>query len=172
MAADREEGIDKAPSGELISALFAVTKIADEEIIYRRVLPGLTRKDGAKIRPTSTAFSDRFQQPSVDRASHCAHLGGPQWTQEKDDNGVFQFRAAAGRIRRDKYKANTTEVEQQFTTDVVHQPVKDQPSERDNPAHSQIHVLPECSKEFFRKITIQLAGMDGDFSILPKDMRG
>jgi hypothetical protein len=131
----------------------------------------MMRESGDGVRPTSSAFTDRRFKPSVDREILCRHLGGATWTQAGEENGVYEFRASAARLSIPKHVPNKQTIEQVFETDVLHVPIKDQPPERDNPAHSEIHTLPQCSRSFFDKVCIALAGMPGKWAMLPRSAR-
>jgi hypothetical protein len=68
--------------------------LTDSELVYRRVLPDHNHwsvtPDG-EFRISSSAFYDKVEEPSVDRALICAKHGGTAHTQQQPSNGVLEL---------------------------------------------------------------------------------
>jgi hypothetical protein len=129
----------------------ASDRIADEELLYRRVLRDhLVREDGA-LRISSQAFADRSMQPSVDRAELCDH--DPRWTQQEPTNGVLSLLAAdvRGTLPQRDERGRETGV---YAIDVKPDPLPD------NPAHALIYAEPPfATRSVFRRLLERLAQM-------------
>ena len=138
----------------------SIVPVADEENLYRRVPHGMNlyviQTDG-KVKISSQAFADRSFRPSVDRAELCDH--DPRRTQHKLSDGVASVvtrdvRSIDTVVQNDKHgNPNQT-----FSIDVEHVPILNDPMLPDDPAHAEIHTIPECpDKKVFRKLCERLA---------------
>jgi hypothetical protein len=143
-----------------MSGVISKIPVTDDEILYRRVPYGrnlyILQPDGT-VRFSSQAFSDRSFRPSVDRAKLCYH--DPRRTQHEASDGVTSLvvhdvRSIDTIVQNDKDgKPIRT-----FGVDVEHVPILNHPELPDNPAHAEIHTVPECpDKKIFRKLCERLA---------------
>ena len=141
--------------------------IRDEEVFFRRVLPGsnhYTRTpDGIRI--SSQAFADRNFEPSVDRRALIEYLslGGPAFTQGEPANGVLRIQARDVR-----------------GVEFTHSPAKQQPESykadihpwplENNPTHCVIRLQPTTDKaSVFKKLLERLALL-AKWQIHPRDL--
>lgn len=135
-------------------------RVADEELLYRSVRETEIIREGGTLRISSQAFSDRSQQPSVDRASLCNH--DPTWTQKSPTDAVVSLLAADVRgirtlTRRDEQGREVGI----YAIDVRPEPLLD------NPAHAQVYADPAfTSKSLFRRLCERLAQM-AQITLLP-----
>lgn len=126
--------------------------IHEDERFFRRILPKdvKSKPDGRK-RLSSSAFSDRDLEPSVDREKLTEPLGGAEFTRQEKQNGVVFVTAADVR-----------------GIDITHQPkgepvgdyVADLERRRlpENPAHYVVLLQPATNKRgVFKKLIERLA---------------
>lgn len=132
-------------------------KVEDDEVLYRNVSSEcFSIADGA-LRLTSTAFNDRRQKPSVDRARLCG--ANPAFTKKKPTDGVVSLTALSVRqiadvVQNDKHGRSILV----HAVDAIPDPVKDDPMLPDNPAHALIIATPDFeSDKVFKKLKESLA---------------
>lgn len=126
--------------------------VHDDENLYRRIICDplcYTIKSGV-LTVTPSAFSDRDNQPSVDRASLCNH--DPVWTQGDSRNGVVLL------IARQVRSIDTRELKPptQYSIDVLPAPYDG------NMAHAEIHAnppIPPKAGNIFRRLRMSLSYM-------------
>ena len=144
--------------------------VADVELLYRRVpdraenFP-IDAPSGIR-RLSSTAFSDRYFHPSVDRADLCEHK--PAHVQSDPTDGVVSLCVHQIRtIEAVRNDANGREV-QRYIADVEPNPLNG------NKAHAEILVNPAISSEtktVFKKIIERLSRLAVMWEIAPKSCR-
>lgn len=131
--------------------------IDDTEVLYRSVRNKVDFYkiiDGA-VKFSSTAFNDKGQRPSVDRA---ALRNAPEDTKLYPTDGIAQILATE--VRKVEVPVKAEDPATCFKVDVIYRPVPaDNPEgEKENPAHSQIEADPEITiPRRFEKIKEALA---------------
>jgi len=139
----------------------AADYVDDEELLYRRVFPEHILLSDGTHQIHSQAFTDRYRQPSVDRARLCGN--DPTHTQQQPGFGVISVRAFQVRqivlIQRDP-----------AVQEVVVRPFDVKPDPLpDNPAHAVIYTIPEFdSQRTFRKLLDRLKHL-GEIVLLPRE---
>lgn len=132
-------------------------KVEDEEILYRSVAKDCFTLIDGKLKLTSTAFNDPTQKPSVDRAKLCGF--NPAHVKKKTTDGVvslvaISIRQIADVIQNDKYGQPKPAHE----IDVIPDPIKNCPTQADNPAHALIIAHPNFANDkVFKKLKKSLA---------------
>jgi hypothetical protein len=144
----------------------AAEHVADDEALYRRVLPGRSYYTvvGGVATPSSQAFTDRRRRPSVDRARL---LGGdPRFTQGDTANAVLHLMACDIRG-----VGTVTQMDDKGRPVLTHAlDVKPEPLP-DNPAHAQVQATPELANErTYRRMLEALARL-AQWSIPPQELR-
>jgi len=138
-----------------------VDDVADKEKLYRRVFPEhILLSDGIR-QIHSQAFTDRYRQPSVDRARLCNN--DPTRTQQQPGFGVISVRAFQVRqivlVQQDPAGQEVTV----RPFDVSPDPLPD------NPAHAVISTIPEFdTPKTFRKLLDRLKHL-GEIVLLPRE---
>lgn len=140
-----------------IAMTVVVDKVENEEVLYRSVaIECFTLVDG-KLKLTSTAFNDPAQKPSVDRAKLCCF--NPAHAKKKSAHGVVSLTALSVRqiadvIQNDKHGQPNPAHE----IDVIPDPIKNCPTQMDNPAHALIVAHPDFANDkVFKKLKKSLA---------------
>ena len=137
--------------------------VDDSEELYRRVPSDqmyFKRELTGEIRVSRSAFSDRRQRPSVDRAQLCRH--DPSWTQKGDESaGVVSLLTQNVRLIGDIISISSDGTSVFHTVDVVAAP------EPDNIAHAEIITVPHLEKNNpFKRLQGKLAEI-AKWEILP-----
>lgn len=133
-------------------------KLVDAESLYRRAPKGciVDTNDGERI--SSTAFNDRGNKPSVDRA---VLRNSPEETKEEPTDGIIEMTVADVRGIRDiRVTTPSTEPPTYYAVDVLHRPIAEDAANGvvANPAHSQIEASPHPHADSrFKKIKEALA---------------
>src|SRR5438874_1795819 len=133
--------------------------IADDEILYRRVLDGrdhYTVQNDGTIRVSSQAFYESGFRPSVDRAK--LRDNDPKKTLGTFSGGVASLvthdvRSVAPIVQNDE-KGHFVQL---CRVNVEYMPILNDPVEPDNDAHAEIYTNPPCNKRVFRKLIEKLA---------------
>lgn len=137
--------------------MMVADKVEDDEVLYHGVPNGcFTTADGL-LKLTSTAFNDRTQNPSVDRAKLCGF--NPASTRKNPTDGVVSLTALSVRQIADVVQ-NDKHGNPKFTyaIDVIPDPVKDDPVLSDNVAHALVVTNPNFeSGSGFKKLKESLA---------------
>ena len=141
--------------------------VIDDEIFYRRVLPDKNHytvtAQGQRVVSTS-AFSDRDLEPSVDREVLCRPIGGPTFTQGEPQNGVVSVIARDVRATRIDH-ASGKEVQRSYLADLEARPL---PS---NAAHYVVVLAPATDKRgVFKKLLERLAKL-AQWVIVPPETK-
>ncbi len=134
-----------------------ISDVTDDEILYRRILDDFyeVQNDGT-FKFKSQAFTDVEFRTSVDRAKLCDN--DPKRTLGKFSGGVVSLvardvRAINDIIQYDKNKDPT----RRFRVEIEHVPILNDPIEPDNPAHAEIHTIPECpNSRVFKRLRERL----------------
>lgn len=126
--------------------------VAEDERFFRRILPnsGHFKVTDDGLRVSSSAFSDRKFEPSIDREKLALPLGGPAFTQDGPGNGVVSVTASDVRgIKFDHPLDNPIDT---FVADVEPRPLDH------NPAHYVVLLKPATKKKgVFKKLIERLA---------------
>jgi len=140
-------------------------KVEDEEILYRSVAKDCVTLVDGKLKLASTAFNDPAQQPSVDRAKLCGL--NPAHVKKKPTDGVVSLSALSVReiadvVQNDELGQPINDEHGQpkpaHEIDVFPDPIKDQPTLPDNPAHAIIVAHPAFANDkVFKKLKKSLA---------------
>jgi len=118
-------------------------KIADEEIVHRRVLPGHVVRGEGRPRLTSQAFADRSGHPSVDRV---LLRSDAELTRESPGNGVVRLSVAEIRSIADvRELVEDARSAIQYQIDVRPRPLAH------NTSHAQVEPDPEYRKPRLRE---------------------
>lgn len=118
--------------------------ITDDETLYRSVRVTDGRIENGCYRVSASAFNDRGQQPSVDRAA--LQTKGPEFSKKSPTDGILSLNAKE--IRKERVQRNNLD----FILDIKPDPV------HDNQAHAVIVASPEYrNDQDFRKIKECLA---------------
>ena len=149
------------------------TTVEDSEELYRRVASGFNyckkTEDGWHV--SASAFGDREQKVSVDRASLCDN--DPTRTQIELADGIALLIAGeVRRISRQGLNPNRNDGEPKLLTyniDVIHRPT------HENPAHTQVEPSPPYKTgNVFKKIreALALLAAKRPWLIEPEEIRG
>lgn len=145
--------------------------VADEEALYRRVLPNYYQTDsrtGLK-RLSPQVFSDRELKISVDRAILCAN--NPNYTKKSDNDGVLSLitgdiRAINNLVRLDA-KGNVINDQ---VVNVDPDPINNMENDADNnPAHALIYATPDFDSRPVFKRLIESLTLISNWEILPTE---
>jgi len=125
-------------------------RVADDELLYRRVLAEDMPLVEGGCRISSQAFTARDKEPSVDRAvlrNHC-----PELTQEDPSFGVISVRAGQVRSITLRVRSASGQDEEVHPFDV-----RPKPTEQ-NPAHAEIFIAHPSfqSRSGFEKLLKEL----------------
>lgn len=140
--------------------------VNDDEELYRRIQSDpclFSRQPNGLPRFSASAFNDRNNEPSVDRASICNN--NPSHTQLAVTDGVISLYAGEVRaiepiLQRDE---KGKEVINRHKIDVKADPINDHPSLADNPAHAKIYAQPAfANRSVFMKLKERLAKLVSD----------
>jgi hypothetical protein len=130
-------------------------RVADEEVLYRRVLVGQNHYklvDGS-LRVSAQAFSDRKGAPSVDRAVLLGH--DPRRARRSETDGVV------GVVARDVRGLDVSKQGNpviRYRIDVHPDPIPESADQPANPAHAEIRPAPPIeSDNVFRRLRQALA---------------
>jgi hypothetical protein len=133
-------------------------KVDDAESLYRRApKDSIAYEEGAE-RISSTAFNDRYNKPSVDRAKL---RNSPEETKDQPTDGIIELSAAEVRgISEVEITDPKTNPPAYYVVDVLPRPVEQdvEKSIKANLAHAQIEATPHAqANSRFRKIKEALA---------------
>ncbi|WP_371142387.1 hypothetical protein [Burkholderia cepacia] len=132
--------------------------VDDAEALYRRAPKGCIAYEDGKERISTTAFNDRNNKPSVDRAKL---RNSPEDTKHAPTDGIIELSAAEVRGIRDvEITDPQTQPPTYYVVDVVPRPVDadEEQGIKENPAHAQIEATPHAdANSRFRKIKEALA---------------
>ncbi len=129
--------------------------VADDEILYRSipVKTGYDYSSDGQLNFSSSAFQDRYQKPSVDRAKLCNN--DPKHTQQKPTDGVIKL--IVGEIREEIVEVESTPL-RQYALDVIPDPIEASSLQKANLAHALIISNPQYHNDTgFRKAQRRLA---------------
>jgi hypothetical protein len=109
----------------------AISHISDEEMLYRSIPVGRgwVRIAEGQCKPSSQAFNDALNEPSVDRAVLLKH--NPQLAKLSESDGVLQLKTAEVRkttVVRTEQEPGRQKTEVVLNVDVVHDPLNGRPS--------------------------------------------
>jgi hypothetical protein len=146
--------------GRLAHRLISNGNIGNDEKLYRRVRDhsgNYKKLEDGRYRVSSAAFGDRGRKPSVDRA--ILHNNDPKKTQRESTDFVTRVMCHEVRGILDvRHTINGRE--QQYAIDAKPDPIRNDPNEPNNLAHSLIIAAPEIPANpttVFKKLTIALA---------------
>jgi hypothetical protein len=162
-----------------------VTPVDDKEVLFRKVFRGdscyvpKNASDcghgqlGKGVSISSQAFADKKAEPSVDREILCPADPRESWTQGGEDHGVLWL--LTGRVREiDVYRQDPKgrAIVQRYEVEVHHRPIRNDPTQRNNPAHSVVCTSPDCvAKASAKKRLLEGLAQIASWKILPKDLR-
>jgi len=139
-------------------------RVADEEVLYRRIQPIHLKHERSKVRLSSQAFADKSWRPSVDRA--CLIGNDPAQARQHESDLVVSISARQVREIHTVVQQNAQGEEiQRHAIDVEPVPLEY------NPAHAEIFGTPGfANKRVFQRLLERLAFL-AHFEISPDAQR-
>ena len=141
------------------------TKISDDEALYRSVRGTIEHSEyeysSGSLIITRHAFKDAQKCPSVDRANILKHT--PAKAKKSKTDGVVTILTSDVRKIGDVHTQIDADESIFHSVDVVADPIKDDPTLPDNPAHALVTVTPyffgskNKQKNAFKLLRISLA---------------